>query len=217
VVSDEQQLPRFDLCCPLLNLARLFQTRRETIPSKVPYLFAEAEKTNVWREKLSSEEPGLRVGLVWESYSRSPELARRKSFPLQMFAPLARVAHTAFFSLQKGPAALEAEDPPEGMRLRQFTHELRDFSDTAALIANLDLVISIDSAVAHLAGAMGKPVWTLAAFPLDWRWAPGRLDSPWYRTMRVFRQRRLFEWNDVISEVCEMLVACRSSLGQRGE
>jgi ADP-heptose:LPS heptosyltransferase len=108
-------------------------------------------------------------------------------------------------SLQKGDAAAEAKAPPSGMELIDRTEELKDFADTAALIANLDLVISVDTAVAHLAGAMGKPVWTLLPFVAEWRWLQEREDSPWYPSMRLFRQSSLGDWDSVITRATDAL------------
>jgi ADP-heptose:LPS heptosyltransferase len=120
-------------------------------------------------------------------------------------ARLGQVPGVRFFSLQKGEAAAEARTPPPGMELVDWTEELTDFADTAALIANLDLIITVDTAVAHLAGAMGKPVWTLLSFVADWRWLREREDSPWYPSMRLFRQSALGDWDNVIKRVADQL------------
>ena len=119
---------------------------------------------------------------------------RRRSLRLSQFAPLAEVPGVVFVSLQKGEPAAQAKTPPPGMRLIDWTTELKDFADTAALAECLDLVISVDTAVAHLAGALGKPVWVLNRFDTCWRWLVGREDSPWYPTMRLFRQPRFLDW-----------------------
>ena len=124
---------------------------------------------------------------------------------LSQFAPLARLPGVSFYSLQKGEQAGQARNPPTGLELIDWTEDLHDFADTAALIANLDLVISVDTAVAHLAGAMGRPVWLLLPFIPDWRWLLDREDSPWYPTMRLFRQKAAGQWDDVIARVTECL------------
>ena len=124
---------------------------------------------------------------------------------LSQFAPLAQVPGVAFISLQKGKSAEQAQTLPPGMRLLDWTAELNDFADTAALIEALDLVISVDTAVAHLAGALGKPVWLLNRFDTCWRWLLDRSDSPWYPTMRLFRQPQPGAWAPVIAEVREQL------------
>lgn len=124
---------------------------------------------------------------------------------LRQFAPLAEVPGVLFVSLQKGAPAAQARTPPSGMRLVDWTDELEDFADTAALVECLDLVISVDTAVAHLAGALGKPVWMLNRFDTCWRWLLGREDSPWYPTMRLFRQPRFMDWEPVLANVREQL------------
>jgi hypothetical protein len=124
---------------------------------------------------------------------------------LPRFAPLAAIKNARFYSLQVGPGASEISNTPPGLELIDFTRDLHDFADTAAMIANLDLVISIDTSVAHLAGAMGKPVWVLVPFAPDWRWLLARDDSPWYPSMRLFRQNRPNDWSDVIGEVMQQL------------
>ena len=123
---------------------------------------------------------------------------RRRSIALKVLAPLGEVSGLSFVSLQKDEPAAEAADPPHGLQLHDFTTDLHDFEDTAALIVNLDLVISVDTAVAHLAGALGKPVWLLNRFDTEWRWLLDRDDSPWYPTLRQFRQPSPGDWNSVI-------------------
>lgn len=216
VVHEREPLPAFDLCCPLLSLPRLFKTGMDSIPADVPYIRADAEKTRQWREKLASPLPALHVGLVWTTDSK---IAPYKAVPLEACAPLGQVAGVVLHSLQTGAAAAEADRPPSGMALVNESAHLRDFSDTAALIANLDLVISIDTAVVHLAGAMAKPVWTLLAQPADWRWLVDRDDSPWYPTMRLFQKPRGASWQVVIDDVVTALrpMASRKIDGRGGE
>ena len=127
--------------------------------------------------------------------------------PLSLLASLAEAPGVSFYSLQKGPSAAEAGHPPPGMRLINLTDEIHDFADTAALIANLDLVISVDTSVAHLAGAMAKPVWTLLPFVPAWLWLLDRQDSPWYPTMRLFRQPARLKWEPAIETVAAELAA----------
>ena len=124
---------------------------------------------------------------------------------LSSLSPLFETSNVHFHSLQVGAAAQQARHGEMGAKLTDFTEHLLDFADTAALIANLDLVISVDTAVAHLAGAMGKPVWTLLPFAPDWRWMLEREDSPWYPTMRLFRQSCTGNWHDVIARVADEL------------
>ena len=144
------------------------------------------------------------MGIAWAGRPTHPN-DRNRSLKLGAFAPLAQLAGVRFVSLQKGEAAAEAKSPPEGMELLDAGPELTDFADSAALIATLDLVIAVDTSVVHLAGALGKPVWVLLPFAPDWRWLLNRDDSPWYPTMRLFRQQRRMDWEPVIAQVHEQL------------
>ncbi len=201
--------PPFDLHCPLVSLPLAFNTTIETIPDAVPYLAADPARSAVWTERLA-DLPGPRVGLVWAGGTRPDQpdanaIDRRRSIPLSALAPLAEITGCSFISLQKGDAARQAGTPPRGMVLHDFTDQLEDFSDTAALVENLDLVISVDTAVAHLAGALGKPVWLLNRFDTCWRWLLDREDSPWYPTLRQFRQPTMGDWGAAIEKVRDEL------------
>jgi hypothetical protein len=199
-----EPLPAFDLQAPLLSLPLAFATTADTIPAHVPYLSAEPKLVAAWKRRLGAKRRALRVGLAWAGRQTHTN-DRNRSCPLAIFAPLAGVRDVTFYSLQKGEAAREAAAPPEGMTLIDLAGALSDFAETAALISQLDLVISVDTAVAHLAGAMGRPVWTLLPFAPDWRWLLVREDSPWYPTMRLFRQNRLGDWPEVFTQVAEAL------------
>jgi len=204
VVTDDASAPPFDVHCPILSLPRIFRTTAETIPASVPYLTPDANLVERWRQRIAAQPAGLKVGLVWAGrpQNRGDE---QRSLELAALAPLAQVGGAEFYSLQKGEASAQAQSPPAGMRLTDWTAELADFGETAALLANLDLVISVDTAVAHLAGAMAKPVWTLIPFSPDWRWKLGRSDTPWYSTMRLFRQQRWGDWNLAIEPLAAEL------------
>jgi tetratricopeptide (TPR) repeat protein len=206
-VATEGKLPEFDVHWPLMSLPLAFNTRLESIPAEIPYIRADAALAAEWARKLAPFAGQLRVGLAWAGRPTNKQ-DRKRSMTLDHFAPLAADGIT-FFSLQKGPAAAQAANPPPGMRVIDFTADLHDLADTAASIAHLDLVISVDTAVAHLAGAMGKPVWTLLPFKPDWRWMLGRTDSPWYPTMRLFRQSRPGDWMDVIAKVRQELASAK--------
>jgi len=199
-----EQLPKFDVHCPLLSLPLVFDTTLETIPAKVPYISADSTTVRKWEDRLKHDNAELKIGLLWAG---NPKLKGNifRSFSLETFSPLAQLDNITFYSLQKGEASEQAKNPPEGMRLIDYTDEIHDFSDTAALIENLDLVISADTAVAHLAGAMGKPVWTMIPFAPDWRWLLNREDSPWYPTMRLFRQPSLGDWESLMNRILEEL------------
>jgi tetratricopeptide (TPR) repeat protein len=204
--SPPELLPEFDVHFPLLSLPRMIGTTLQNVPASVPYLFADAEKVEAWKQKLPPTAGRLKVGLVWAG---NPEHQRDhdRSISLATLAPLADAGEVTFVSLQKGAAALQSPAPPAGMQLLDYTADLADFADTAGLIANLDLVISVDTSVAHLAAAMGKTVWTLLPFAPDWRWLLGRSDSPWYPTMRLFRQPSPGDWGSPIRALAEDLRA----------
>jgi len=206
IASGEESRPPFDAWIPMMSLPLAFGTTLATIPSEVPYLQANAECSAAWRDRLAAL-PGRKVGLVWagSSWSGDPRahaIDRRRSFTLQDYAPLAAIPGISLVSLQKGEAV---RTPPAGMTLHDWTGELNDFADTAALVDALDLVISVDTSVVHLAGALGKPVWVLNRYDQCWRWLRDRTDSPWYSSARLFQQRRPADWDGVISDVVEAL------------
>jgi hypothetical protein len=203
-ITPGEALPPFDFHCPLLSLPFAFGTTLQTIPNSVPYVQADYGKVEHWRQRLSANHAGLKVGLAWAG-SPSHKNDSLRSVPLALLTPLAQVGEVNFYSLQKGEASSQSKNPPVGMKWIDWTQDLTDFSDTAALIANLDLVITVDTAVAHLAGAMGKPVWVLLPFIPDWRWMMDREDSPWYPTMRLFRQKSIGQWDDVVVRLMECL------------
>jgi hypothetical protein len=206
LVPRGQQLPPFDVQAPLLSLPGIFATTLATIPAKVPYLSVNADRIESWRTRLS-EWPGLRVGIAWQG-NADYEFDRQRSIPLAEFAPLAEVPGVRLLSLQK----FDGLDQLAALRDRFGIVDLAPqldldgaFLDTAAVMLNLDLVITSDSAVAHLAGALGVPVWmALAAVP-EWRWLRERDDSPWYPTMRLFRQRRRGDWHEVFQRIAAQL------------
>jgi hypothetical protein len=195
-ISEIQPLPPFDVHCPLLSLPGIFGTTFESIPNTVPYLFPDPALANRWRDRIA-QLPGLKVGLVWKG-SPTPIHNRKRSTTLAELAPLFAVPGVSFISLQKGEPPVQANTFPAGATLIDSTSDLADFADTAALISTLDLVISIDTGVAHLSGALGKPTWVLLPFVPDWRWFHDRSDSPWYPTMRLFRQSHLSDWSQPI-------------------
>jgi len=211
VFGSAEELPAFDVCCPLLSLPRILGTTLETIPARVPYMHPDPERARHWKARLAADGASMRVGLYWATETRS-RFATLKSFTLDKLAPLAGVDGVVYYSLQRGTAAGQAAHPPRGMVLTDLSAELADFSDDAALLANLDLVISIDTATAHLAGALGIPVWVLTHFPPEWRWLLGRDDSPWYPTMRLFRQARGQPWDEVISGAGQALRGLKAGL-----
>ena len=199
-----EPLPDFDVHAPLLRLPMAFETMLDTIPTQVPYITADPERAAVWRRRIAGKRNTFKVGLAW-SGNPTQGNDRNRSCSLAMYAALGRVRDVAFYSLQKGEAAKQTASPLDGMALIDFTGDLHDFADTAALMSNLDLIISVDTSVAHLAGAVGKPVWTLLTFAPDWRWLLEREDCPWYPTMRLFRQERPGDWPGAVARAAEAL------------
>ena len=206
VVVRGESLPAFDAHCPLLSLPRAFRTTLDNIPGHVPYIYADVALAGQWRERLGADLTSLKVGLVW-SGSKSNKKGRNRSLSLSALAPLGRIRQVGLYSLQKGERPDQAVNTPTELKLIDWTNDLGDFADTAALIANLDLVISVDTAVAHLAGAMGKPVWVMLPYASDWRWLLDHDDSPWYPTMRLFRQPSIGDWDSVVRRVADALAA----------
>lgn len=202
LIAAGDPLPDFAVHCPLLSLPLALGTDLATIPAAIPYIQAEPAKVAAWSRALPPAR--LKVGLVWAGRPQHKR-DRWRSLTLATLAPLAGIPGVAFVSLQKGPAAEQASAPPPGMALTDRSADLVDFSDTAALIAALDLVIAVDTSVAHLAGALGKPVWLLLPEMPDWRWLLGRTDSPWYPTARLFRQPVRGAWGPVIASVADEL------------
>ncbi len=194
----------FDVQCPLLSLPGLFGTRVETIPAQKGLLVAEEGGAEIWRGRLEKTPGRMKVGLAWAG-NPTHKKDRSRSIPLSRLAPLAKISNIVFHSIQKGEAAKEALEGSTEMRIVDWAGQLGDFADTAGLIANLDLIITVDTAVAHLAGAMGKPVWLMLPFMPDWRWMLGRGDSPWYPSMRLFRQPSRGDWEAVIRQVSDAL------------
>jgi Flp pilus assembly protein TadD len=191
--------PAFDVHCPLLSLPGIFKTTLADIPATVPYLTPDPTAVEKWTSRVTTAASGRRkIGLTWAGRQQPDPL---RSVPPQLLAPLATAGGNWFCSLQKGN---ETKAPPE-LELTHWTAELADFADTAALLANLDLVITIDTAIAHLAGAMGKPTWLLLKSAPDWRWMLQRADSPWYPTLRLFRQPRSGDWQTPIGQLVQAL------------
>jgi len=200
IIRRGEALPRFDMHLPLQGLPRILGIRLENIPNKVPYLQAPTDRVKRWAARVPSD-GRLRVGLVWAGSKPTADMRTRT---VEVFAPLAEVEHVRFFSLQKGPES--GQTPPIGMNWTDYTSELHDFADTAALVQNLDLVISVDTSCAHLAGALGRPVWVVIPFECDFRWLADRDDSPWYSTMRLFREPVR---GDTATPIARMVLALR--------
>jgi Flp pilus assembly protein TadD len=203
-VCGPDDTPPHDFYGPFFSMPRAFETTPDTIPAPIPYLRADPALADIWNTRLP---PGkVRVGLVWAGQARPtlPGFAildGRRSMTLATLGPLAEVPSVVFISLQHA----RADAPPPGMTLFDPMPGVKDFADTAAIVANLDLVISVDTSVVHLAGAMGKPVFLLDRYDHCWRWLSGRTDSPWYPSLRIFRQTRIGDWTPVLRQVTAAL------------
>ncbi len=204
IIEEGQPIPPYEVHCPLLSLGGLLGISEQTIPAPIPYLKADPQAVSQWANRFDSSDRRMRVGLVWAG-RKTHVNERNRSMKLRQFADLGSVSNAAFYSLQMGDPAAEAANPPPGLKLTDWTGGLTDFADTAALIENLDLIVAVDTAVAHLAGAIGKNVWVLLPMAPDWRWMLEREDTPWYPTMRLFRQKLRGDWADVVRRVREEL------------
>jgi tetratricopeptide (TPR) repeat protein len=230
------KLPSFDVHAPLLSLPGIFHTTLDTIPRAVPYLHAKPELVDHWKRRaefgvrsaelnncLSTPRSALRtdphflIGISWQGSIANPA-DRSRSIPLSAFAPLARVDGVGLVSLQKGPGTDQLQELKgqfDVLELKDLDDESGAFMDTAAIMRRLDLVVSTDTALGHLAGALGVPVWLALTMAPDWRWLLKREDSPWYPTMRLFRQTKHGRWEDVIKRMAEELKQAMN--GKRAE
>ena len=181
-----------------------FETTLESIPAEIPYLAASQERIVYWKERLG-EAQGTRIGVVWSGSTKRGDYDRSRSIALEALLPLLSLPGFQFVSLQKEVRSEDRAVLEDETGIVHFGEKLGDFSDTAALISLMDLIVSVDTAVAHLAGALGKPVWVVLPFSPDWRWMLHREDSPWYPTARLFRQPRIGDWNDVVRRVADEL------------
>ncbi len=207
VIAQGQPLPAFDVFCPLLSLPRNFKTTVQSIPCDVPYLTPDTATVDRWKQILGPSNGRRRIGLAWGGNPDHPNDARR-SIATNLLAPLA-TSDVEFHHVRNAP--FSRDEMP--FAVVDHRSQLRDFSDTAALISQLDLVISVDTVGAHLAGAMGKPVWMLLPHIPDWRWMLDRADTPWYPTMRLFRQKKTGDWPSVLGEAAGAL----ESLNEKSE
>jgi tetratricopeptide (TPR) repeat protein len=211
IVGRDDPSPDFDLHCPLLSLPLAFDTQVETIPANTPYLFAAEAKRNAWRDRLG-ERGRPRIGIVWAGDPRkrlpnAHRIDRQRSIEFDRLAPVLAVPGCEYYSLQKGEQAVaQLRGSPLRHRVIDWTEDFNDFSDTAALIDNLDLIIAVDTSVAHLAGALGKPFWLINRYNTCWRWLLDRDDSPWYPTARLFRQDETRSFEPVIARVAAALL-----------
>lgn len=206
LITRGEPVPRTDYQCPLLSLPLALGTRLDSIPGGAPYVHADADRVAAWRQRLGAM-PGLKIGLNWQGKPEAEKQAwiRGRSYPLACAAPLARLRGVSLISLQKGAAASQRNHAEFGGALAEVIDPEdtgpQAMMETAALISALDLVITSDTAVAHLAGALGAPAWIVLHADPDWRWLLERSDSPWYPTLRLFRQSRRGDWTGVFESV----------------
>jgi Tetratricopeptide repeat len=219
-VTEDAPVPPHDLHCSVLSLPYALGVTMQSIPAASGFLRADPRKVLQWKARLGEDlsrragaSPALRIGLVWagaphRGVREYEQIDRRRSTDLATFAPFSAVSpDILFYSLQIGNKADQANRPPAGMTLIDHTDLLHDFGDTAALVANLDLVIAVDTSTVHLAAGLGRPVWMLSRFDQCWRWLSGRMDSPWYDSLRVCRQSRPDDWSGPVRDIATALHA----------
>ena len=203
--ADEFALPEIDVQCSMMSVPRLLGTTVDTIPAEVPYLNADPTLVAKWKEQLDRQAEGKRkIGLVWAGRPKNRH-DRRRTMNLEQFAPVSQIADIQLFSLQQGEAAKQITAGSSGLDLIDLAPQLSDFAETGAAMMNMDVVITVDTAVAHLAGALGLHVWTMIPYSPDWRWMLKRTDSPWYPTMKLFRQHEWGEWGQAVRDVVAAL------------
>lgn len=204
LICSGDPLPECDVYAPLLSLPLIYRTSLDSIPCQVPYLEVEPSLADAWRRRIGDCGGRRKVGLAWAG-NPDHKNERIRSMTLAQFAPLAEVPNLALFALQRGPQAKELLAAPSGLNITNLEEEAGQITDTAAALMCLDLLIAVDTMVAHLAGALGRPVWLLLPFAPDYRWMLRRQDSPWYPTMRLFRQPAHRDWPAVMTRVAEEL------------
>jgi tetratricopeptide (TPR) repeat protein len=214
VRTDERLPEEFDFHCPLLSSPLAFGTRIDSIPADTPYLSAEPDRVLRWRERIGGT--GFKIGIGWQGNKQS-RADRGRSFPVRLFERLALLPGVRLFSLQAGPGKEQLRVLPPGMRVEELGDDFDAgpdaFVDSAAVMQCLDLIITSDSALAHLAGALARPAWVVLQQVPDWRWLGNRTDSPWYPSLRLFRQRQRGRWDEVFES---MRTALGSMLAARG-
>ncbi|HEX5243558.1 MAG TPA: glycosyltransferase family 9 protein, partial [Tepidisphaeraceae bacterium] len=208
VVSENDPLPPFDFHASMMDLPMVFGTTLQTIPAQVPYLKCDPAKVERWAARLAADEPqgrpAMRIGLCWSGNPRRNQ-NRIRSIPLEMLSPLGALGSPLrFISLQKG---FTTRNSAVTNWLTDYDDQLTDFDETAALMMNLDLIITIDTAIAHLAGALALPTWTMLCVGADWRYMAARAEIPWYPTMKLIRQTRWNDWTPVVGQIVQMLKA----------
>lgn len=204
--SNWRECPDYAAFCALSGLPRLHGTRLDTVPAPIPYLHADPTRIDRWSARLEALAPAgfRRIGVIWAGRPTHNN-DRNRSMPLAEFRALGNVQGAALLALQKGPKTGQAGGWFGRAPLINLGAEIEDYEDTMAILANLELLLTVDTSVAHLAGAMGRPVWIMLPRAPDWRWLLEREDSPWYPTVRLFRQTATRRWNDVLERVVASL------------
>lgn len=203
ILQADAPYPQFDYYIHLISLPRVFGTELASVPAAIPYVHVDPARKSRWAQRIDGDST-LRVGLVWAGDPNHVR-DRYRSVALTDLAPVINVKGARFYSFQVGSRAAQCASASAGADLIDLGPQLHDFADTAAAIDQMDLLISVDTSVAHLAGALGKRVWTMLPTPSEWRWMVDREDSPWYPTMRLFRQRRSGDWKEVIGRIAAEL------------
>ena len=207
VVVGEATLPNYDLHVALMSLPCIFKTTLDTIPNRIPYIHAEESKIRQWKPAIDAHAHGLKVGIVWGGQSASDP---RRVCTVKDLSILFQIPNVSWYSLQTDEPREQLQDAPAGSNILDIGKDLKDFSDTAAVMSQLDLVVSIDTAAAHLAGAMGLRTWLMLPYYAEWRWFDKGDTSPWYPTMKLFRQKRIEDWTDVIQSIRQELLKLAS-------
>jgi hypothetical protein len=201
IVDVDDRSLEFSFHCPLLSLPLAFKTNLETIPNKSPYLHAQPDNLARWAQKIGTD--GFKIGIAWQGNTGAIDAQR--SFPLADLQELSWIPGVRLISLQKGEGVEQLDSLPSGMRVESLGHEFDAgpdaFLDSAAVIEHCDLVVTSDTSIAHLAGALGAPTWVALKQVPDWRWMMGRADSPWYPTIRLFRQSVRDDWKGVFVQI----------------
>jgi hypothetical protein len=206
ITLGEKLPPNITAAAPMMSVPRLFWSTFDAVPSRCPYLYGDEHRGSLWREKLTALPPGMLVGICWAGMNRennpiASSVDSRRSMKLADFSNLAKIKGISWVSLQTGVPSSQVMRPPSGMFIGDWSSELFDFYDTAALIEQLDLVITVDTSVAHLAGALRKPVWMLSRFDGCWRWLVNQERSPWYPTMRIYNQKEAGNWSEPLNRI----------------
>ena len=217
VVDPDDRALRYDYHAPLLSLPLAFKTDLASIPASVPYLAADAQRAKEWAARIGNH--GFRIGICWQGATTKADAGR--SFPVRAFFPLSQIPGVRLISLHRGAGEAQLSTLPESMNVQTLGDDFdggpNAFVDAAAVMEGLDLIITSNTAIAHLAGALGKPAWVALQYVPEWRWLLDRNDSPWYLTMRLFRQRRAGDWEGVFSEIQSALIERMQSAGRATE